>query len=170
MTDVRSRRVRFVVAMAILSSCIGCDRATKTLATQSLRHSPPQSYLAGTIRLEYALNPGGFLSLGSNLPDQCRAWIFIGANSCLMLAVCSFLVLRRNVPFALFVAMVCIVAGGIGNLIDRISNNGLVTDFINVGIGTWRTGIFNVADVAVTFGGLAAAVLMQLSARTGPKR
>ncbi|WP_419661036.1 signal peptidase II (lipoprotein signal peptidase) domain protein [Desulfosarcina variabilis str. Montpellier] len=41
---------------------------------------------------------------------------------------------------------------GIGNLIDRILHNGFVMDFLNVGIGPLRTGIFNVADVAIMGG------------------
>ena len=60
--------------------------------------------------------------------------------------------------------MIFILAGGIGNLIDRILNNGLVTDFINVGIGPLRTGIFNVADIAFTCGAIAAVFLMQKDA------
>ena len=59
----------------------------------------------------------------------------------------------------ILVALALILAGGIGNLIDRISNNGLVTDFINVGIGPLRTGVFNVADMAVLFGVLALGYL-----------
>ena len=40
-------------------------------------------------------------------------------------------------------------AGGVGNLIDRFTNNGSVVDFLNIGIGPLRTGIFNVVDIAV---------------------
>ena len=64
-----SRSFRFLLAVVVLYSCIGCNQATKRIATESLRHAPRQSYLADTVRLEYALNPGGFLGLGSNLPD-----------------------------------------------------------------------------------------------------
>lgn len=40
-------------------------------------------------------------------------------------------------------AMVC--SGGIGNLIDRFAQHGHVMDFLNVGVGSLRTGVFNVA-------------------------
>jgi signal peptidase II len=46
-------------------------------------------------------------------------------------------------------SLVC--AGGIGNLIDRFSW-GYVRDFLNVGLGPIRTGIFNVADAAMMAG------------------
>ena len=74
-----------------------------------------------------------------------------------MVALILFLALNWNARLAIFVSLSYILAGGIGNLIDRISNNGLVTDFMNVGIGPVRTGIFNIADIGVMFG---AAVLV----------
>ena len=49
-----------------------------------------------------------------------------------------------------------LLAGAVGNLIDRIRLDGLVIDFLNLGIGPLRTGIFNVADMAI----MAGAVLL----------
>jgi signal peptidase II len=40
----------------------------------------------------------------------------------------------------------------LGNLIDRIVYKGIVIDFLNFGIGNLRTGILNIADMAITFG------------------
>ena len=56
-------------------------------------------------------------------------------------------------------AVALLFAGGVGNLIDRVTSGGSVVDFINLGIGPVRTGIFNIADVAITVG-----VLVLLSA------
>jgi signal peptidase II len=50
------------------------------------------------------------------------------------------------------------VAGGASNWIDRLIG-GFVVDFLNVGVGPVRTGIFNVADVAI----MAGAALMLLA-------
>ncbi|NOU23715.1 MAG: signal peptidase II, partial [Methyloglobulus sp.] len=44
-----------------------------------------------------------------------------------------------------------LLAGGAGNLIDRVMC-GYVVDFMNIGVGSLRTGIFNVADIAVSVG------------------
>lgn len=41
--------------------------------------------------------------------------------------------------------------GGIGNLIDRIIH-GSVIDFFQIRLGFFQTGIFNIADIAVTNG------------------
>ena len=54
--------------------------------------------------------------------------------------------LTVSIAFALF------LGGGIGNLIDRLTNDGRVIDFMHIGIGSLRTGIFNVADMALMAG------------------
>ncbi len=155
-----------LLGLAILLACVGCDQVTKTVATRTLAGREVKSFWVDTVRLDYALNPGGFLSLGSQMPDDLRKWTFIAINSGLLLGLGVFLGLKRNLPFALFVALVLILAGGIGNLIDRLCHDGLVTDFINIGIGPVRTGIFNVADMAIMAGGIAL-VWLSLKRDTG---
>jgi signal peptidase II len=48
--------------------------------------------------------------------------------------------------------MALIWGGGVSNFADRILSDGRVVDFLNLGIGSLRTGIFNVADVAIMAG------------------
>ncbi|MCA9093979.1 MAG: signal peptidase II [Planctomycetaceae bacterium] len=158
-TTSPQRRFRLVLGLLILTTFIGCDQATKSLATKNLRGFEPKSYLSGTFRLEYALNPGGFLSLGGTLSPEFRQFFFVGFNACFLIGVTLFLMYRWNMKLSLFVAAVCILAGGIGNLIDRVVNQGLVTDFLVVGIGPLRSGVFNVADMGVTFGAIAVILL-----------
>lgn len=45
------------------------------------------------------------------------------------------------------------VAGGASHWVDRIAH-GRVVDFVTVGVGPVRTGVFNVADTAIPFGAL----------------
>lgn len=149
-----------MVILAVLGGCVGCDQVTKSLATQTLKNAEPVSLFAGILRFEYALNPGGFLSLGGSLPENVRPWLFVGFNVAMMIVVATGLLFHRAANAKIVIAASFVLAGGIGNLIDRVCNNGLVTDFINVGIGPVRTGIFNVADMAVMFGGFAAVLLM----------
>lgn len=147
-----AKGVRFLLGVIVLLACLGCDQGTKYLATEHLRGHPGQSYLMDTVRLEYALNSGGFLSVGNNLSLEVRRWVFVGFNGAMLLGLTCFVVLKWNARLSVFIAAVCVLAGGIGNLIDRVTNQGLVTDFLNVGLGPVRSGIFNVADMAVTFG------------------
>ena len=56
-----------------------------------------------------------------------------------------------NLGAAHTIALSLFLAGGFSNWFDRL-NDGRVIDFLNVGIGGLRTGIFNVADVAIMVG------------------
>src|SRR5262249_2526965 len=55
---------------------IGCDHVTKSLAALTLAGSPGRSWLADTVRLQYAENAGGFLSLGAQWPWLVRTGLF----------------------------------------------------------------------------------------------
>jgi signal peptidase II len=156
---------RLFLAVLVLSTCIGCDQATKFIATRTLKDQPRQTYWAGTVRLEYALNSGGLLSLGGNLSPTARWWIFVGFNVFLTAGLCAYLLKHRQMSLMMYVALIAIIAGGLGNLIDRVFNQGHVTDFIYVGVGPLRTGIFNVADVAITGGAIVVLLLSFIQAK-----
>ena len=55
------------------------------------------------------------------------------------------------------VALVLILAGAVGNLIDRI-RVGYVVDFIELYYGAWRFPAFNVADMVIFLGALMLIV------------
>lgn len=148
------RLTRLGVLLLVLVSCIGCDQVTKSIASRTLA-LPPQavhSYLADTVRLQYALNPGAFLGLGQHLGPSARFWFLTVANTVAMLGLGYVLLVQWNMARIKFAAGSLILAGGIGNLIDRLHQQGLVIDFLNLGIGPIRTGIFNVADMAIMAG------------------
>jgi signal peptidase II len=65
-------------------------------------------------------------------------------------------------------AMAAILGGAVGNLIDRVFYNGLVVDFIDVGLGTERFYTFNVADVGVSIGGAILFLCILLEGRNRP--
>jgi signal peptidase II len=71
-----------------------------------------------------------------------------------LLALLVYLLRSNELTWFATVCLSLVCAGGLSNLIDRIAYDGRVVDFLNVGIGPLRTGIFNVADMAITFGAL----------------
>jgi signal peptidase II len=150
----------FLIVGLILITCIGCDQATKALATRTLRQAPPRSYLYDTLRLEYALNSGGFLSLGRRLPEPLRRLLLIGVAGIVLLGLGRYIFRQGETSPRLWAALTFILAGGLCNFIDRILHQGQVIDFISVGLGPVRTGIFNLADMAITCGALAVLVQM----------
>ena len=141
---------RTVALLALVATTFGCDRVTKHIAATSLEGAPSRSFFADTVRLEYAENTGGFLSLGADLPPAVRTAIFtIGTGLILIGSLLAAIKLRLTGWPLVGLSLWC--AGGASNWIDRVAR-GSVVDFLNIGIGTLRTGIFNVADVAVMLG------------------
>ncbi len=151
---VARRYTRTLLLLAILISTVACDRITKAIASKHLRQSDRISLLGDTIRVQYIENPGAFLGLGSSLPRQQRFWLFIVLNTILLAAVFGLLMVEWKMDRTRFIALALLLSGGVGNMVDRLLRNGLVIDFLNLGIGSVRTGIFNVADVAITAGAL----------------
>jgi len=134
----------------LLAATAGCDRVTKHLAVTTLAGTSGYSYLGDTVRLDYHENPGGFLSAGATWRPQTRAVVFQVANGFFLLGTLLLLV-RYQWSRLAAVGLILFAAGGVSNWIDRVAT-GTVIDFMNVGIGSFRTGIFNVADVAIMAG------------------
>lgn len=163
-THVVSTSGRRVAMLAIVTGCVGCDQATKYVATQALQDAPAISFFGDMLHLGYALNPGGFLGLGGNVPAPYRQLAFIGVNALMMAVIAIVLIVRPHISKRVALGLTLVLAGGLGNLVDRVCNEGLVTDFIVLACGPLRTGVFNVADVAVTVG-----VLLLASATVPPE-
>lgn len=138
----------------LLFAGIGCDQVTKSIATDTLVGEPPKAFLYGTVQLVYAENSGAFLGLGGNLPEGIRFLLLTVLNGVVIAGVFVFLLARWRMPRAQFAGLALVVAGGVGNMIDRVVNDGRVTDFLVLGVGPVRTGIFNVADVAIVLAGV----------------
>ena len=141
---------RWCLIVFLVAATVGCDRLTKQIAAQKLAGLPTQSYFADTLRLGYAENPGGFLSLGADLPAPVRTIIFTSATGVLLVLLIAA-AWRNGWDRWRTVALSLFIAGGASNWIDRLTT-GMVVDFLNVGIGTVRTGVFNVADMAIMAG------------------
>jgi signal peptidase II len=142
---------RYLLILFLLVGLVGCDQATKSLVRSTMEVGASISYLGDTVRLEHARNPGAFLSAGAGLSEPARFWVFnvlVGV----FLTVLAWLLFRGRAKSAMAVsALALVLGGGIGNLIDRVLF-GAVTDFLIVGVGPIRTGIFNVADMAIMLG------------------
>lgn len=142
-------RVLLIAAITVL---VGADQLTKYLATSYLEHQPPVGW-DGVFVLQYSRNDGAAFGL---FRDQ--TWILIGLTSLLVLAVLALLLSGRyRRSFMVNLSGVLVVAGGLGNLIDRIWH-GYVIDFFYFELINFP--IFNVADIYVTTAAVALIVLV----------
>jgi len=112
------------------------------------------SYLNDTVRIGYVENTGAFLGLGSSLSKEIRFFLFQAIAGIFLIALLGYAVIGSKLGLASITGVSLIFSGGASNLYDRIVNDGAVIDFMNLGVGVLRTGVFNIADVAIMAGGL----------------
>ena len=147
-----NRLLRCLFVVGILAGCLSCDQASKHLAQASLGASPPRFLLHGAVQLELVRNRGAFLSLGEELPTPARAFLFVILVSAVLVAMLCFAMSSRQVPPRGLLALSLLAGGGAGNLLDRLLHDGAVVDFVSLGIGPLRTGVFNLADMTILIG------------------
>jgi signal peptidase II len=138
--------------LVLIVGCVGCDQVTKAVARSHIPRGETISLWGDTVRLQHAQNPGAFLSLGESLPDSVRTGLFTVGGLILVLAAIGWALFSKRLKWPGVVGAALICGGGIGNLVDRLTQHGQVTDFLNVGVATLRTGIFNVADFLLLLG------------------
>jgi signal peptidase II len=141
--------VRRAALLALVVFVLIADQTTKFIARMSLSGLRPRHY--GILTLLYTENRGAFLSLGTDLPEGVRTALFdilVGIG----LIVAIIVLLRGRLTRGDDIALAAIIGGGVGNLIDRLRFDGRVTDFLYLSAGPLHTGVFNVADMAITCG------------------
>jgi signal peptidase II len=146
------KKNRKILPVTILLITISTDQFTKLLARRILEPSNEISFLYNFVNFSLVQNYGGFLGIVSNLPGKFQFFLL---NICVsLLLLCCLLSLffsqKRKTRYDALLAT--ITGGGTSNLLDRLLNDGGVTDFLSIGVGNLRTGIFNLADVYILTG------------------
>ncbi|HSP16524.1 MAG TPA: signal peptidase II [Thermoanaerobaculia bacterium] len=156
------QRQRLILFFGVLAVIVALDQGTKALVRTFV--GPPQIFAGGLFTLLHTENTGAFLSLGANLPPWAKALIF-GVFVAVLLVMFTIAVVRGSIEKrGETIAAAAIIGGGFGNLMDRMARGGRVTDFLYLQAGPLHTGIFNVADMAITFG----VIWLLLTMRTKP--
>lgn len=135
--------------LVFAAAMVGIDRLTKWLVTSNMKLNDTIHLIkigdTEVLNFYYCLNNGAAFS---KLSGQTILLIVITS---LVILGLLFLMITKRVKRPVYMAAVSlIIGGGIGNLIDRIFNNGLVVDFIDVRIINFA--IFNFADICAVCG------------------
>ncbi len=148
----RQRILRVVVMITVIVVIVGCDQGTKTLARSRLGNGTVVSLFGGILVMSYVENQGAFLSLGERLPRVARGIVFIAVPLAVLAGIVLSVARKKNVRGLFAAGLACVAGGGLGNLLDRVFHGGRVGDFLTLGVGSVRTGIFNVADMCIMLG------------------
>ena len=157
---------REILVFGIIAIVIGIDQWSKVWAVNNLMGEPSASYLNDFFRITFARNTGAFLSLGSGLSEDWRYWALTILPIIVLLYLLYQTLFSKTMSQWQIIAFSGILGGGLSNIYDRVMY-GSVVDFLNMGIGDLRTGIFNVADMAI-MGGLF--MMLPLMFKRSPKK
>ncbi len=139
----------------LLIALIGIDQLAKLIVSKQIYNS----YIVvikNMLNLTYIENTGGAYGIGNN-----NLLVFIIGNFILIAILIYILTKKRNeLNIIMKYALVLIISGGCGNLIDRIFR-GFVVDYIDIN-PIIKFPMFNLADICITCGvGLVAICLIK---------
>lgn len=139
-----------LVAVAVL---VAIDQLTKWWAVGALANGTVIPVWPEVFELRYTENRGAAFGMLQN-----HQWLFVIATIALV-AIIAALLYSGKLPRHALVTAACvlIIAGGIGNLIDR-TVSGYVVDFLYFRLIDFP--IFNFADICVTGGAIAGIVYL----------
>ena len=140
-----------LLLLAVVAGGIfAADLLTKTLVQRELAFRESVGVLGQVVRFTYIVNEGA--AFGLYLGDASKT-IFLVLSSLAAALVLGVYVYGEDEGWLKRFALALILGGALGNIHDRI-RYGSVVDFIDIGVGSYRWPIFNVADIAVTVGAI----------------
>ena len=144
----------YILYLSIIFGGIGLDQLTKWLAVEYLKPVRDVPLWDGVLHLHYATNDGAAFGMLDN-----ARWVFITFSVLAIVALSLYLFLGHAQGRLYEISIAMIIAGGIGNMIDRIAL-GEVIDFIYFKLINFA--IFNGADSFVCVGaGLLVVALVR---------
>lgn len=131
---------------AVAIAAILVDQASKIMVETTMRLGQSDSVIGDVFRLTYIKNAGGAFGIFLG-----GGWFYFVA-SVLAVAMIFFYLRRLTADRTLpRLSLAMILGGALGNLVDRL-RSGVVTDFLDFGIGHLRWPVFNLADAFITVG------------------
>ena len=131
---------------------IAIDQISKVVVRNTIDPTERIKVIGDFFQMMNVENTGAFLGMGSDMNPTLKL-IFLLIIPVIVLGYLVYYILtNKELDKLSVIALSCIAGGGIANVFDRIAF-GSVTDFFYLYLNdTLRTGIFNVADMSVSFG------------------
>jgi signal peptidase II len=161
----RILRKKNILFLAITVLVVLLDQATKAWIISTMRLYDSFTVIGGFFNITYVRNPGAAFGFLAAAPPMFRYTFFIVVTVAAILLILHYLRISRIEAPSLVSALSLILAGAVGNLIDRV-RFGEVVDFLDVYLSSYHWPAFNVADSAITVGA-AILILVLLQKRKG---
>ena len=137
--------MQLILYFLFTAAVVVADQVTKYLTVANIPLYADVPFLPGIVQLTYVQNTGAAFS-----SFEGQQWLFALIFIVFTLAV-GYEFVKKSMPFTNFERwlIVCVYAGGLGNMIDRI-RLGYVGDMIETTFMEFPG--FNVADIFITCG------------------
>jgi len=151
-------RRRVGVLLTVAAIVLALDAISKILVVAKLSDRPPVRLLGGLLKLEETRNPGAAFSIGTG------STVIFAVVAVVVIAVILRTARRLfSGPWAIVLGL--LLGGATGNLIDRLARSpGVLRGYVVDWIRLPHFAVFNLADSAITIGGVLA-VLLALNGR-----
>ncbi|HEX6694605.1 MAG TPA: signal peptidase II [Longimicrobiales bacterium] len=143
------------IMAGILTGVLCLDIFTKSLVQRNMLVYEQRDIIGEYVRLTYIFNTGAAFGIQLG-PYSREIFLVLSLVALIALALMFYYTPVEDKLRLASISLIC--AGAIGNLIDRVRSENGVVDFLDVGIGTMRWPVFNVADMAVTAGAIVLAL------------
>ena len=143
---------RYLICLLGIAGIIALDRWLKGWSAENLQGAGGRGLIPNIVGLRYAENRGAAFGI---LPNMRWAFVILGAA--VIVAVVWFVIKERVKSPFLLAGLTLVVGGTLGNLIDR-ALDGFVVDMFEFLFVSFA--IFNVADIALTFGGIITCLFI----------
>jgi signal peptidase II len=158
--------IKKIILLLLIALNTACDQWTKVEIRQEVAPYSRSEILGPYLVLTRVENTGAFLGLGSNWKPWAKRIFLQGLPLLLMGLLILRLLGKRTMDGLMVIGLGFILGGGLGNLWDRLYL-GSVTDFLQISVAGFQTGIFNMADLSVTVG-IALLLLAYLKDKPNP--
>lgn len=136
------RRFRY----AIVAVVIFADQIVKFLVRNGMKVGDSIPVIDNFFSITYVTNTGGAMS-----SFEGNIFLLIAIPIVAVIFAAVYIEKHHRIQNMLLLSVLLIIAGGVGNLIDRIMF-GFVTDFLDFTSLPFWNWVFNIADIAICLG------------------
>lgn len=141
--------------LVIIIFNIAIDQISKVVVRTTIQPGERIKVIDDIFLMMNVENTGAFLGMGSDMNPTLKMIFLLVLPVFVLGYLIYYIITNKDLDKVSLIALSCIAGGGIANVFDRIAF-GSVTDFFYLDFGGFfHTGIFNVADMSVTFGMIA---------------
>jgi signal peptidase II len=144
------------------------DQLTKAIVRAAIAPHESVEVIPGLVNLTHVLNTGAAFGLLNAADFPFKSLVIAGLAIGALVAIAVYALSFGTETSLARYSLTLILAGAIGNLIDR-AVAGAVVDFVDVYWGQWHFWAFNIADSAITIGAALLILDMLRAGRHVPK-